>query len=500
VTYLNVLVEKFREVIITVLPIAIIVMILHLTIIPLDTTLLLRFLFGALMIVMGLTIFLSGVDVGIITIGNLMGSSLIKTNKVWIVIGAGLLLGFFIAIAEPDLQVLAGQVDFVTSGLISKWSIIIIVSIGIAMMLALGLVRIVYNIPLNKFITITYLVIFGLALFTSSEFLAISFDASGAVTGALVVPFILAVAYGTAASKKDSRAAESDSFGLVAIIATGPIISVIIMSILSRMDKITASLEYSLPQSNSLIGPFIQVLPAVSGEVAIALLPIIIIFLVCQKIAFKLSKKSFKRVLKGLLYTFAGLVLFLTGVNAGFLDVGAIVGYHVASLPDKSYVIIVGFLLGLVVALAEPSVHVLTHQIEEVTSGYIKRNVVMFAVSIGVGMAVALSMLRIIAAGIHLWHYLLPGYFIAVSLTYFVPKIFVGMSFDSGTVASGPMSATFVLAFAQGVAHALEGADVLIDGFGMLAMVTLMPMITVQGLGFIFKIISAKAELEKAAQ
>ncbi|MCG9967296.1 DUF1538 domain-containing protein [Pelotomaculum terephthalicicum JT] len=493
---MNILFEKFKEVIFSVLPITVIVLVLHFTLTNLETPQLIRFLFGALLIIIGLSIFLVGVDKGITPIGNLMGATLTKTNKIWIVGVAGLILGFFISIAEPDLHILAGQVDFVTGGVIPKFTIVVIVSVGIAALLTLGLIRIVYNIPLYKLLSILYLIVFVLAIFTSPEFLAISFDASGATTGALTVPFILALALGVSTLKKDSKASEKDSFGLVAITSVGAIIAVMVMNIIAGTDEISGSLEYSAFESASIIAPFIHELPIIAGEIILALLPIIILFIVFQKISFKLPRRSIHKIIKGLVYTFLGLVLFLVGVNAGFMDVGSVIGYSVASLENKSYVVIIGFVLGLVTILAEPAVHVLTHQIEEVTSGYVKRKVVLVALSIGVGAAIALSMVRIIITEVQLWHYLLPGYIIAIAMSYFVPKLFVGIAFDSGGVASGPMTAAFILAFAQGVAEAIEGADVLREGFGMIAMVALTPLIALQTLGFIFKIKSAKGGME----
>ncbi len=492
---MNVLTEKFKEVLFAVLPITIIVLVLHFTITPLESHLLVRFLLGAFSIILGLSIFLLGVDIGVTPIGTLMGTSLTKSNKVWIVGIAGLILGFFISIAEPDLHILAGQVASVTLGAVSKLSIVVVVSIGIAIMLAIGLFRIVFNRPLHKLLTIIYLVILGLAIFTSSGFLAISFDASGATTGAMTVPFMLALALGVSSLKKDGKSSEEDSFGLVGIASSGAILAVIIMSIFSKSDTITGSLEYEISQSASILGPFLKKLPMITGEILLALSPILVIFLFFQFISFKLSKKAFNKIIKGLVYTFIGLVLFLTGVNAGFMDVGSIVGYNLASLNGQWVVVMVGFIIGLVVILAEPAVYVLTNQIETVTSGYLKRNVVVFALSIGVAFAVAFSMLRIIAPEIQLWHFLLPGYIISIAMAYYVPKLFVGIAFDAGGVASGPMTATFILAFAQGAAEAIEGANVLIDGFGVIAMVALTPIIALQVLGFIFKIKSAKGGL-----
>jgi hypothetical protein len=492
-----VLFSRVKEVMYSVLPITVIVLILHFTIAPLDTSMLLGFLAGALLIIIGLSIFLFGVDIGISPVGNIMGSSIAKTNKLLVVIFSGLLLGFFISIAEPDLHILAGQVDLVTSGLISKTSIVIIVSIGIAAMLSLGLTRIVYNIPLNRILLILYSVILVLSFFTSPEFLAISFDASGATTGALTVPFILALAVGVSAMKKDSKASEKDSFGLVAIASTGAIIAVMIMSIISKSDTITASLEYHEAAPASIMSNFIQQIPKVSYEVLLALFPILLIFIIFQRAVFKLSRNAFRKILFGILFTFIGLVLFLVGVNAGFMDVGVVIGHSVASLDNKAYLIIIGFVLGFVTILAEPAVYVLTHQIEDVTSGYVKRSIVMLSLSIGVGFAVALSMIRIVVPGIQLWHYLLPGYIISLAMAYIVPSLFVGIAFDSGGVASGPMTATFILAFAQGAAEAIEGANVMVDGFGMIAMVALTPLIALQILGLIFKVKSKKGGIER---
>ncbi|ASW44177.1 DUF1538 domain-containing protein [Clostridium isatidis] len=489
---MNLVTEKLKEVLLSVLPITIIVLILHFTITPMERPLLLRFLIGAVLVIIGLSIFLAGVDIGITPIGNVMGSTLAKTNKVLIVIISGLILGFFISLAEPDLQILGAQVSFVTSGVVSKWLIVIIVSIGIAVMLSLGLGRILYNFPLYKLLTIIYGIILLLSIFISPEFLAISFDASGATTGALTVPFMLALALGVSHLKKDSKSSEKDSFGLVAIASSGAIIAVMIMSILSKTDKITATLEIDTEVSTSIILPFIKEIPKISFEIILALLPILIIFLIFQKNKFKLSKKAVRKILFGIFFTFIGLVIFLVGVNAGFMDLGTVLGHKVASLENKTYLIIVGFVLGFVTILAEPAVYVLTHQIEEVTSGYVKRKIVLFTLSIGVGFAVALSMIRIMIPEIQLWHYLLPGYLISVLMSYYVPKLFVGIAFDSGGVASGPMTATFILAFAQGAADAIESADVLIDGFGMIAMVAMTPIIALQLLGFIFKIKSKK--------
>jgi hypothetical protein len=331
-----------------------------------------------------------------------------------------------------------------------------------------------------------------MAFFTTPEFLAISFDASGATTGAMTVPFILALATGISVLKKDSKSSEKDSFGLVSIASTGAIISVMLMSIISKTDKISGSVENIQAVETSILYPFIHEFPIIAKEVFIALFPILLLFVVFQQLAFKLSRKMVRKILMGMLFTFVGLVVFLVGVNAGFMEVGSVIGYNIATLDNKAYIVGIGFILGFVTILAEPAVHVLTHQIEEVTSGYVKRKEIMVTLSIGVGLAVALSMVRILVPQLKLWHYLLPGYFISLMMTLFVPKLFVGIAFDSGGVASGPMTATFTLAFAQGAAQAIESADVLVDGFGIIALVALTPIIAVQVLGLIFKMKSKK--------
>jgi hypothetical protein len=478
--------SKLKESVFSVLPIVVIVVLLNFTVTPLGSTQLLKFLLGAVSIIVGLALFLLGVDVGIDPLSRQIGVSIMKSNKLWFVILAGLVIGFFVSVAEPDLHVLAGQVDMVTSGLVTKLSIVVIVSIGIAGLLSFGFVRIIYGIPLNKVLTGLYGIIFILALFTSPEFMAISFDASGATTGALTVPFILALALGVTAMKKDSKAGEKDSFGLVSIVSAGAIISVMLMSIVSKTDKVSGSLEVNLSGSDGILAPFLSKLPIMAFEIFLALVPLFVFFLIIQISSQKLPKHQRTRILIGLLYSFAGLVLLLTGVNAGFMEIGSVIGYMVAALDNNALLIGIGFILGLVTILAEPAVYVLTNQIEDVTSGYIRRKTVLMALSLGVGVAVALSMLRICVPGLKLWHYLLPGYIVAIGLSYIVPKLFVG-------IASGPMTATFILAFAHGAAEAIEGADVLLDGFGIIAMVALTPLITLQILGLIYKIKSRKA-------
>ena len=487
---MNIILEKFKEVLTSVLPIVFIVLLLNFTLVPLGEEIVV-FLVSSVFLLIGLTGFLIGVEVGISPIGDHMGEGLARSGKLWIVLLLGLVLGFLVSIAEPDLHIVANQVAQVSGGLISKMSIVLVVSVGIAIMLAVGLARIMYNIPLYIVLTVLYAVILVMTFFASQDFIAISFDASGATTGALTVPFVLALALGTSKLKKDSKASEKDSFGLVAIVSTGAIIAVMLMSIIKNTGKISGSLptaELSGDIGQRFIDVFLETVP----EVATALFPVIFLFFVFNFVMLKLTRRELRKIIVGVFFTFSGLVVFLVGVNAGFMQIGSIIGESVANSGNLLYPVGLAFVLGFVTILAEPAVYVLTHQIEEVTSGYVKRTLVLATLAIGVGVAVALAVLRIMVPQLQLWQFLLPGYLVATALMYIAPKLFVGIAYDSGGVASGPTTATFILAYTQGIANATPTADVFSDGFGVIAMVAMTPLIALQLLGILFKIKSKK--------
>ncbi len=486
---MNNIVSKLKEVLLSVLPIIILVTILNFTISPIGTQLLIRFIIGSVFVVLGLALFLIGVDIGITPFGNIAGTTIAKSNKFWVVLILGLLLGFFIAIAEPGLLVFSNQVNEISLGQISNLTLLIVVSIGIAVMLILGLIRMLYNISLYIVLIALYLIILMLGIFSSGEFLAIAFDSAGAVTGMLVVPFILSLSVGIAHLKRNNKDCDNDSFGLLAIVLTGAIISVMILGLLSKnMDFNTLQLSEILFNSSSIMGPFATIIPNLLLTSLIAILPSLIILLIFNKMFFKVKRKKLRKLLTGFIFAYIGLFLFLLGVNGAYMNVGIKIGYSLATLDRLIYLIIIAFVLGATIILAEPAVYVLTHQIEDVTSGYIKRKAVLVSLTIGVGLAVALSAIRIIIPEIQLWHYLLPGYFICILLMFFIPKLFVGIAFDSGVVATGPMTATFILAFMQGAANAYEGADILMDGLGMIAMVAMVSILALEVLGLIFAI------------
>lgn len=499
---MNVLLKKFRDALFSVIPITIIVLILNFTIVPLGATSLIKFLIGAVLIIFGLFIFLIGIDIAIIPMGDMLGSTILETNSIWKIILICFLFGFSISVVEPVLHIVAGQIDYVTAGAISKSLIIISVSIGVGVLITLGIIRPMFNIPLRLCLTIIYSIIFILALIAPPEFISISFDAPGATTGVLTVPFISSLAIGLF-SKRAGKESEEDSFGLVGITTSGAVIALLIMSIFVRNTDLSNTINHYTSNniaSSSIAGSFLKLIPSIMLETLSALLPIVIIFLVFQVISFKLSKNSFLNIIKGFVHTFIGAVLFLTGANGGFMDVGVTIGGTLTSFENKIVVILFGFLLGAVAILAEPSVYVISKQIEEVTSGYIKGSLIISAFSIGVGFAVALSVIRTIVPGFKLWYYLLPGYALAVILSYFVPNLFVGIAFDSGGVATGLMAATFILAFAQGAAGVVEGSNALVDGFGTISIIALMPVLTLLIFGLIFKVKSSKGGTQKNEQ
>lgn len=477
--------EKLKEVLATVLPISLLVVIMNFTVVPLETNAFQRFLLGAVFILIGLTIFLIGVDLGITPIGDSFGNASVKSGKLWVIAIMGLILGFVISIAEPDLHILAEQVNEVTLAVISKATLVMLVSVGVALLISLGMMRIVKSFSLKKFFIFTYLIILVLAILNDNFFLAISFDASGATTGALTVPFLLALSLGASAINSDSQKGEEDSFGLVGIASAGAIIGALILGLMSNPNF--GEVPSIAPQAQAgVISHFIKEVPIISKEILIALTPIVLIYLICDILFFHNGKRENVRVATGLVLTFVGLVIFLVGVNSGFMDVGRYIGHVLAVERSKAFIVAIAFLMGVLTILAEPAVHVLTNQIETVTAGSIKKTVVLMTLSIGVGIAVALSILKILVPNMQLWHVLLPGYIIAFILMRKVPNLFVGIAFDSGGVASGPMTATFILAYAQGVAASTPTADLLIDGFGTIAMVAMTPLIALQLLGLFY--------------
>ena len=485
--------KKLKETLFSVAPIVGIVVVLAFTLVPLEDSLAPRFALGTLAIIVGLAIFLLGVDIGLTPIGQLLGHAIAQSGRLSIVISATFVLGLFVSVAEPDLHIYSGQVEEITGGVLPKLFLVLVVSLGIAVLLTIGMVRIIRSIPLKFILLGAYILVAVLGFFAPTEYLAISFDASGATTGALTVPFILAMAAGVSAMKKDSRSGEADAFGLVAIASAGAILAVLITAVIFRLGEIPRDIPAPQVLDLSPWAALAHEAPHQIRDVALGLAPILTAFVVGAVAKFfPLTAAKLRRIVLGLAFSYLGLVVFLTGVNAGFMDVGRTIGHALAAERPPALLLGVAFGLGVVTILAEPAVYVLMDQVEDVTSGAVSRKAVMFSLSLGVGLAVVLSTARVLVPTLELWHILAPGYLVALLMMRYAPPLFTGIAFDSGGVASGPMTATFVLAFAQGAAAGTPGANVVVDGLGVIATVAMTPLITIQILGIIYSLKTRK--------
>ncbi len=489
--------EKLREVTTSVLPVTLLVIILHLSFTPLPLLMFWRFIIGALIIIIGLAIFLLGVDIGATPIAHYGGEVLVKSNKIWFVFGGGLFFGFLISVAEPDLQILADQIAHFTAGKMGRWEIIIVVSIGVGLLIGIGLYRILRKIKLKYILWLTYAIILILAIFVPPAFHAFAFDASGATTGAITTPFILALAAGVSRIFDGRSKDAADSFGLAGLASAGCIVAVLFRGIFAGDMQIVGDMDIPVSGGEGhLFSSFLAVFGRFTKEASLSIAPLILIFLLMHFFALKLNKRQLVRVLIGLFYCLVGLIIFMVGVTGGFMEVGSLVGMKLAAIKNGPLLFFTGFFLGMFTVLAEPAVPILSKQVEAETSGFIPRKLVLIFLSGGVAISGGLSMLRVLIPGLALWHILLPGYIIVMILSLFTPDIFIGVAFDAGGVASGPMTATFILAFAQGAAHQVESANVLLDGFGIIALVAMMPLIALQTLGIIFRIKTARSNVQ----
>ena len=483
------LTEKIRESLVSVLPIIAIVTLLCLFLVPMQPTLLLTFLIGALMIVVGLGLFSLGAERSMTIIGSKIGTALTKIGKLPVIILVAFALGVAVTVAEPDLQVLADTVPN-----IDKTVLLAAVGIGVGFFMVVCMMRILYGINLRWVLLGCYIVIFVLAAFTDRKFLCIAFDSGGVTTGPMTVPFILALGVGISHVRSDRRA-EADSFGLVALCSIGPILSVLLLGFFGSGSGEAAGITPVHFDSTTGIGTaFLRELPVYMKEMAVAMLPIVAIFLLFQLFVFRMNLRSFGKIFVGIVYTYVGLVLFLTGVNVGFSNLGAELGAALIESSMEWLLIPLAALLGWFIISAEPAVTVLEKQIEEVSAGAIPGKAIKVSLSVAIALAMALAMLRVVT-GISILWFLVPGYAIALGLSFFVPDIYTAIAFDSGGVASGPMTATFMLQFMMGVSIAL-GGNVLTDAFGIVAMVAMMPLLSIQMVGFYYQIKAKKVTQE----
>jgi len=474
------LLKKIRETAFSVLPIVLIVILLNLTIAPVGWAAVGSFALGSVAIIVGLGLFLLGNDIGIYPNGARIGSVLMQKRNLKLMIVNGLIIGLIITIAEPQVQVLAQQVHNLSPA-VDKTKLVIAISIGVGLFVAIAFARIVLALSYRWILLGFYAVLALLSLFSDRFFLGIAFDAGGATTGPMTVPFILALGVGVAGARK-SATSEEDSFGLVGITSIGPISAVLLMGLLTGHP---ASGATDSQGAQALVPTLGQLLSATSLEVLQALGPLAILFVVYQITLLHLPRFHLIRMVQGLLYATVGLILFLAGVNGAFMPVGTLIGNLIGANESRWILIPIGLFLGAVVVLAEPAVWVLTDQVRDVSGGSIRKSMVLLFFSIGVSIAVALAMVRVVFR-LPLAYFLLPGYVIALAMTFVCPPLFTSIAFDSGGVASGPMSSSFLLAFTLGASKA-AGGDPFADAFGIVALIAMTPLITIQVLGLIYK-------------
>ena len=474
--------EKLSETLKAVFPILAIVLILCFTIAPIPPSILMAFLIGAVFLIVGMLLFNVGVELSMTPMGERVGTIMTKSKKLSIMLLIGFIMGFIITISEPDLQVLAQQIPSVPNIVL-----ILAVAAGVGVFLVIALMRMLFGVALPQLLVIFYVAVFLLTFFVPKDFLAIAFDSGGVTTGPMTVPFIMAFGIGISAIRSDKHAAD-DSFGLVSLCSIGPILAVLILGMIYNPGQ-GESVSESIPVIDNTVELgrlFTREIPTYLEEMAMSLLPIVFFFGLFQLVSRDINKRKLIKIGIGLVYTYVGLVLFLTGVNVGFMPAGNYLGQTIAGFPYAWVIVPIGMIIGYFIVRAEPAVFVLTKQVEEMTSGAISAKAMGTSLSLGVSVSLGLAMVRVLT-GISIMWFLIPGYALALVLTFFVSKIFTAIAFDSGGVASGPMTATFLLPFAMGACAAL-GGNIITDAFGIVAMVAMTPLIAIQIMGLVFKL------------
>ncbi len=476
----RVLAEKLKEAAASVLPVTAIVAVLCLALVRVDVGLMLSFLLGSGLLILGMGLFTLGAELSMSRIGNLIGAKMTKSRKLWFILAVSFLLGVAITMAEPDLQVLATNVPA-----IDKTVLIVTVSVGVGLFLMLCMVRILFSVSLRLLLIVFYALLFLGAFLSDAGFLSVAFDSGGVTTGPMTVPFIMALGVGVASIRSDENA-KADSFGLVALCSIGPVMAVMLLGAIYPTDT-QADVNMVIGGFETTVelgGAYLRSLPTYMLEVAMALLPIFVFFLLFQVFSLRLRRLPLTKIVMGVGYTFLGLVLFLTGVNVGFSPLGYVLGKELVTSGLSALLIPLAMLMGWFIIDAEPAVHILNKQVEELTSGAISAKAMGLSLSVAVALANGLAMVRVLT-GLPILYFLLPGYAVALGLSFFVPRTFTAIAFDSGGVASGPLTATFMLPLAMGACTAL-GGNVMTDAFGLVALVAMMPLITVQVMGGIY--------------
>lgn len=480
--------DKLLESFTSILPIALIVLVLCVAFVPLETGTFVLFLIGVFLLIVGLGGFMLGADLSMLVIGEKIGATMTHSRKIWLIAFLSFVIGIIVTIAEPDLQILAEQVPAVAEKTpLGNYLLILTVAVGVGIFLTIGMLRIVLHVPLHYLLIVFYLAAFVLSIFVSPDFWAVSFDSGGVTTGPMTVPFIMSLGVGVA-SIRSGKGSKDDSFGLVALSSVGPIIAVLTLGIVFGIHDVeyTMSPLTLVSDTREVFFTYLQGMGSYAEEVSIALSPILVFFILFQIIAKAFRKRQLVRIFVGFVYTFVGLTLFLTGANVGFMPVGRTLGQGLASLWEGWLLIPVGMIIGYFVVAAEPAVHVLNKQVERMSAGAISSSAMMKGLCIGVCISLGLAMTRILT-GINIMWILIPGYIIALALTFFTPPLFTGIAFDSGGVASGAMVSAFVLPLAIGACSVLDPSAIMTQAFGCVAFVALTPLISIQILGICYR-------------
>ena len=478
---MSILKHKFKESVTSILPIALIVLFLSLTIVPMDAGDFLVFLFGVVFLIVGLSTFNIGAEMSMYPLGSKIGSTVASTGKVWLIAFVSFIIGIIITVSEPDLQILAGQVAEVENIVL-----IMTVSIGVGIFLVFALLRIVCGIPLAPVLMVFYAITFALCFFVSPDLLCVAFDSGGVTTGPMTVPFLMAL--GTGVSSMLNKEGD-DSFSIVSMCSVGPIISVLVLGIFMKVEggSYTPTQPPTIENTRDGLLGFVEGFADYGPEVAYALLPIVVFTVLFQLLTRAFGRAQLFRIAIGVLYTFLGLTVFLTGANIGFVPIGMAIGENLASVGSGWILLPVSLVLGYFIVQAEPAVYVLNRQVEQLTAGAVSSRTTGLGLSFGVAAALFLSMLRILT-GLSIMWILVPGYIIAFVLSFFVPRIFVGIAFDSGGVASGTMMSAFVLPLAIGACGVIAPDAIMTQAFGCVSFVALTPIISVQICGLIYRI------------
>lgn len=479
--------DKIKEVMIAIIPINILVIFIDLFILSLPRVSLLIFFASSLLLIVGLALFMLGVDISASQMGRMLGQGLTRLKRKHHLFLATAGVGFIISIAEPSLTILAHQIERGSFQAISQLSVIIIVSLGIAVFMALGIFRIVFRWNLRIIMMLGYLLVFLLSFFIDDTIFAFAFDASGATTGVMTVPFILAISQGI--SSMTDNPTDDNHFGLVGITSIGPILAVIILGLLTPQLNIdiTDIEAAGINPSENFISFFLTQAFQSIKQVIFGLGPLLLIFALYHYLIEKQSQRMIRDSLLGFLYLAVGLTLFLLGVSTGFMPLGRILGENLYMQVPTIWLMLIGFILGVVAILAEPAIYILIDQMEMVTGGAVAKLPILMTLSISIGLAIVLSIAKILVPNLNLWGILFIGFALILILANKVSPLFVGLALDSGGTASGPMTGTFIFAFIQGIAQAHPHAEPLRDGFGMIGIVAMTPILCVQILGLIYQ-------------